>query len=230
MLTAASLNMWTKTSPVLILLLWCNPLVLSWMASGKIKLWRLPVFKFSEIATHCIVFHKVTIALYFMNLGFLFKNHSLSQKHANVVQTVKCALWMQLLSWRSQWTRCAKNTALVWPFTYKLGCYILWALGWHGKSRMETCHVCLLFVFHFFFFLFRDFQGFYRVDFVFLPKTFGTDSGLRAVFFKLSNVKDPQIVVYLALDSIFEYLLFKNWGGFLQFLSVYMFYFYVVET
>lgn len=210
MLTAASLNMWTKTSRVLILLLWCNPLVLSWMASGKIKLWCLPVFNSSEIATHCIVFHKVTIAqdLYFMNLGFLFKNHSFSQKHANVVQTVKCALWMQLLSWRSQCTRCAKNTALV-----------------------ETCHVCLLFVFHFFFFLFRDFQGFYRVDFVFLPKTFGTDSGLRAVFFKLSNVKNPQIVVYLALDSIFEYLFFKNWVVFfLQFLSVYMFYFYVAET
>lgn len=68
---------------------------------------------------------------------------------------------MQLLSWRSQWTRCAKNTALVWPFTDKLGCHILWALGWHGKSRMETCHICLLFVFHFFFFFLETSKAFF---------------------------------------------------------------------
>lgn len=60
------------------------------------------------------------------------------------------------------------------------------------------------------------------MDFVFLPKTFGTDSGLRAVFFKLSNVKDPQIVVYLALDSLFEYLFFKNCFFFAVFKCVYV--------
>lgn len=51
-------------------------------------------------------------------LAFL-KNHSLSQKHATCRWL--CALWMQLLSWQSQWTCCAKNMALlIWPSTYKL--------------------------------------------------------------------------------------------------------------
>lgn len=124
------------------LLLWSHLLTHPlWMASSKIKLWRLPVFKLSEIAASCT---RLQSHHHFL-LCTCLKNHILSGKHEHVVQTVKAALWMRLPSYRSKWTNCGRNMALVWTFTYKLSCQILWALWWHGKSRLETCHVYYLF-------------------------------------------------------------------------------------
>lgn len=38
----------------------------------------------------------------------------------------------------------AENMALTSPFRDKLGCHVLWTLGWHLMSSLETCYVFLL--------------------------------------------------------------------------------------